>query len=498
MAKPENNTYKIASYSMINMVGQGIRVFLSFLATVFVSRWLGAKGFGEINLILGYTVYLGYFLSFGFEVSLPYFNSTRLEKSDETIESVFLVGIFNTLAGGIIILPIIYYLLPKLLSVNCLDYLFIPASILSVQTLIISLGSVISGYLRGVKYFLPSIIREQFSFGILHFIGVIFFIGVLGWNVTGYAISYSLATVAGFLIVLTAAVRYYKKNRKRAFINITTGKWISWSSFSFPLGLMNTLEPILNWSSIIIIGYLLTPVEVGQFSISARLTFFIQFAFVSLQPIFSPFIADLFKIGLKDKSEELLNVVCYWSAKWSVFFSFFLIHGSPYILSFFGNSYSPAESCMLILVPGFLFEGIFGPLKQTLIMAGHSKINVFNFVLSILLNIVLSCLLIPRMGIEGGALSFSLTYIGLNTLRIIQVYHYFKILPFNGRQTRQLLLIVVGLTMLSLIRIIMMDALFCFIFATAVFAIGLIISFWKDMGLFIYWTKKRGKPIAQG
>ncbi len=101
MTEIENNTHAIVSYSTINMIGQGLRVSLSFLATVFVSRWLGASGFGEINLILGYTAYLAYFLTFGFDNSLPFYSSKFSDSSTKnTLESVLLVGIINTIVFG--------------------------------------------------------------------------------------------------------------------------------------------------------------------------------------------------------------------------------------------------------------------------------------------------------------------------------------------------------------------------------------------------------------
>ncbi len=489
MTETASNTHKIAGYSTINMVGQGLRIFLSFLATVFVSRWLGAKGFGEINLILGYTIYLGWFLTFGFEHSLPFYCSTLSEpKKDGTPESVLLAGVVNTIVGGGITLWVVNYYLPDLLLLSSLEHLLLPARLLCFQTLIIALGSVFAGYLRGVKSFLPVIIREQFSFGILHFVGVVFFIKILGLDVLGYSISYAVATCIGFLILLAALL---KKVKKDALIRVSFSQWRSWSLFSFPLGVMGTLEPLLNWSSILLVGYFLTATEAGQFSLAARLAFFIQFIFVALQPIFSPFIGDLLKSGKTIESQQLLGTVCYWSAKWSLLFGFFLIHSTPFILSIFGDSYSGADLCLYILIPGFVFEGLFGPIKQTFIMAGHSRISLVNLTLSLVFNILLSFYLIPKMGIAGGALSFSVTYMVLNLLRVVQVYYYFKILPFNRRQVRNLTIIVIGLAVLSGARIFTLSSIAWCGLALIVFLAGIIVLYWKDRGLFVYWMGKR-------
>ncbi len=484
-----NNTHKIASYSTINMVGQGLRIFLSFIATVFVSRWLGAEGFGEINLILGYTIYLSWFLTFGFEHSLPYFCSNlRGAKLDGSAEKVLLVAIVNTIVGGGIILFVVNYFLPHLLSISSLEHLLLPARILSLQTLIIALGSVFAGYLRGVKSFLPVIIREQFSFGILHFAGVVLFIKFAKLDVLGYSISYTVATCIGFLILLAALIKKIKNN---VLVRVSFSQWRSWSSFSFPLGVMSTLEPLLNWSSILLVGYFLTATQAGQFSLAARLAFFIQFIFVALQPIFSPFIGDLLKSGKTLESEALLGTVCYWSAKWSLLFGFFLVHGTPFILSIFGDSYLTSDLCLYILIPGFIFEGLFGPIKQTFIMAGYSRISLVNLLLSLFLNTLLSVFLIPKMGITGGALSYTVTYITLNLIRVVQMYYYFKLLPFNRRQARNLVILITGLTVLSGARIFTLSSTAWFVLALFLFLAGIIILYWKDRTLFIYWMDKR-------
>lgn len=489
MNDTKKNTHTIASYSAINMIGQGLRVGLSFLAILLVSRWLGAKGFGEINLILGYTSYLAYFLTFGFDNSLPFYSSSMSKhQTDTTFESVLIAGVLNTVIGGAVVLAVANYFLPSLLKINGLEHFLLPAKILCFQTFIIALGSVLAGYLRGVKIFWPVIAKDQFLFGIIHFLGVIVFIKIMKWDVLGYAISYTLATCIGFIVVFIVVI---KKIKTGISIQLSFQNWKSWSSFSFPLGIMNTVEPLINWSSILIVGYFLTATEVGQLSISLRLAFFIQFIFVSLQPIFSPYIADLIKDGNKLESEVLLGTVCYWSAKWALLFSFLLIHGAPFILSVFGDSYSSANICLYILVPGFVFEGLFGPIKQTLIMAGHSRVNLLNLLISLFLNIVLSFLFIPKFGLAGSALSFTLTYIFLNMVRIWQVYFYFKIMPFNRRQIRNLTLLLIGLAVLSMARVIVLKNELWFGLSLFCFLVGIIAVYWKDREIFFYWLKKK-------
>lgn len=471
------------------MIGQGVRIGLSFLATVLVSRWLGAKGFGEINLILGYTSFLAYLLTFGFDISLPFYSSKLSNKQKEgNLESVFFAGVINTLIGGSIVLATANYFLPSLLKINNLNQLLIPARLLCLQTLIIALGSVFAGYLRGEKKFWSVILKDQFLFGISHFVGVIFFIKVLELDILGYAISYTVASCAGFIAVLIAVV---KKIKEGFYIHLSIENWKAWSLFSFPLSVMNTLEPMINWSSILIVGFFLTAKDVGQISIALRLAFFIQFIFVALQPIFSPFIADLIKKGDSSESETLLSTVCYWSAKWSLLFSFFLFHSSPFILTFFGDSYSSANTCLLILIPGFLFEGLFGPIKQTLIMAGHIKVNLVNLFFSLFLNTVLSFLLIPQLGLSGGALSFTITYIILNLVRVGQIYIYFKIWPFRFQQVKNLSLIILALLIISTYSFIIIDIGHLFFLTLFFFLTGIVVLYWRDRIHFLNWMKRK-------
>jgi O-antigen/teichoic acid export membrane protein len=66
-------------------------------------------------------------------------------------------------------------------------------------------------------------------------------------------------------------------------------------------------------------------------------------------------------------------------------------------------------------------------------MSGHPKVNLIDSILTLILNVVLDLLLIPRLGIMGAAIGSSIAIGLVNILRTIQVYWILHIWAYDWR-----------------------------------------------------------------
>lgn len=481
---------EVAGTSFISMWGNGFRVVVSFFATVVMSRGFGAEGFGQISLILGYTIFLHYLLTAGFEHALTFYVPGYLtEKKFDLIAGLYKTSIVCSLFLATILLTILSFVCGPLLSKQGMSGLLIPTLILGWQMELGALGYIFSGLLKGFKRFRPVIIKDQLLFPGLHLIGVS---TIVLWgkaeNIVYYTVAYLLTN-----LFCTSYAGYHSYRVVRQNLSVHPSgvfadkrQILSWIGFSAPLGLTYLLENLHNWVSVILAGWLLSVGDVGRFTTSLRVATFAQFFLIAAGPIFSPYLAELFKLKKRGEFSNLYKDICYWSSKWSILFLFVMVFVGDYVLAVFGKEFGAAYYMLVILTVGSLFEGCLGSVRLSLIMAGHNKINIINFLLSIMLNIFLTFPMVETFSVLGVALANSLAMVFLNLLRAAEFYYLYRVTPFNLRQLRNLLILLGVMAVVCLLGLSQgWSGRMRLGLSVLIFTVGVVGVYWNDRHIFV-------------
>jgi O-antigen/teichoic acid export membrane protein len=98
----------------------------------------------------------------------------------------------------------------------------------------------------------------------------------------------------------------------------------------------------------------------------------------------------------------------------------------------------------LILSVGQLTNAATGPTGALLTMTGKQKWEVGNTVSMLVFNFVLNLLLIPKLGMIGGAIATSLTIATINGLKLVQVYMLFGLRAHNSKYIKGVAAITLG------------------------------------------------------
>ena len=447
---------KIKSLTFFNLASNGIRVFLAFLTSLFLARWLGSQGFGEINLILGYTAFLHYFLALGFDHSLAfYLPKFEAENKKVLAREILGVAIKGSILSTLILTLFGLLILPKILRNSGLEHFLLPSLILGLQMSLGSLGAILGGFLRGAKVFSALIFKDQILFPALHLLGVLVVLGCCGYRdgagVVPYAWIYGSSTLISLFyaaVVVSKHIRtFYSGKELHGLIApndelletaAKTGsfkKWKEWFYFSIPLGLMGALEPLLQWGTIVVLGFYLIPGEIGKYSVCMRVGMLIQFCLLAIGPVFSPFLAQLYREKKQKEFKQLYQSVNYFCTLWSLLLGLVLLLTGESVLSVFGKEFPAGYLCFSLLLAGNVIEGSFGTVKFSLIMSGKSHVNTINIGVGIVLNFLFCFLWVPGWGINGAALAGLVSYSAVNILRVSEFYLYFKILPYGKRES---------------------------------------------------------------
>ena len=478
----------VAGYSALNLAGNGFRITLSFITIIFASRWLGPGDFGKASLILAYTAYLYYLLTLGFDYSLPFFiGGGRKGVDAKTGASALRVGLTVSFLVAVPVFLLAWFIVPPLLERVGMPGLFWPVMIFTVQMWVGAVGYIFGGYLRGMRTFIPVILKDQVFFPVLHFAGLFLLVKMYPGGVVGYSIGYSCATL---LSVLYAGVRVLKVRRislgRFPAPGWPANRWKSWVSYSFPLAVMGGLEPFLVSISIMMAGWHFSTEEVAKVVVALRVAVFVQFLLAVLAPVYSPYMAELWKSGRKKELGDLYRTMSFWSAKWSILLAFFLATSSDAVMRLFGGAYAGAGLVLLMILPGTVFEGCLGVSRLSLIMAGRNKANAILTALAIGLNILLGTVLVPHFGLMGIAGAFSLSWLGLNVGRVIWFRAVSGSLPYEGRQAGYLAVFAaVLLACWGVISAMALSSSLSMAVSLAVFLSGLTAVFWGDRELFL-------------
>ena len=480
---------EIASTSTLNLLGNATRVGLSFVTAAAASRLLGSSDFGLVNLIFSYTVFLHYILTLGFDNSLAYFvpryaSEGKLHLAQQALRT----GVKYAVIGTVAVTSVAAIGLPGFLKAKGLSAIYWPTMIFIAQTGLWAIAHILVGYMRGLKIFAPAIVKDQLLFPIAQFVFLILFVKFMK-GVEAYTYAYTVGTILSLAYAVWALQKAPKATSTELADKALKREWIA---FSFPLGMMTALETLVTWASVMAAGWYLTSSDVGHFSVCMRATLFVQFLFLALAPIFSPYMAELIKKGDRKEFKELYQVVTYWATKWGLFFAFALAVSAQDLLAVFGREYTDAALILILCLPGSFFEACLGSVKMSLVMAGHNRLNVWNFLFAIGLNVILSVILTPKYGLPGAAAAQSIALIALNMLRAFQFYYYVGLWPLNLRYLRNSIIIAVFLAACAvLINELPAGRTIKLSLAAIILTLGFIRAFWKDRAIFLVHFSKR-------
>jgi len=101
------------------------------------------------------------------------------------------------------------------------------------------------------------------------------------------------------------------------------------------------------------------------------------------------------------------------------------------IMLLFGKNFIEGGSLLFLLMLGMFFQAIGNPAGSTLVMAGKTKLVLINTILISVINVSINIYLIPKHGLIGAAWGTAISLILLCIIRILQIWYYYKIQPFE-------------------------------------------------------------------
>jgi O-antigen/teichoic acid export membrane protein len=397
----------------------------TIIITVIIARVLGPRGQGIYSVAILFPSLLLIFTSFGLNSSVVcYFISGEKYQIKQILGNSiivnFLISVFTILIGLTAVFLFSERFFPDIEMIYLILSLFlVPLS------LFINLGlNVLLGLSKIKEYNVVSFLQNAFF---LFFVTVFLLMMKFGVTVTilSQIFSYTLVTVFLFFIVF----------KKTTGVDFKLNK--SYLKESFLYGAKSHLGSIFDFLhsriDLFLINFFVNPFSAGIYFASVRLAEGVLIIPASIGTVLFP------KVGSEkdpQKLKEFTPLVC----RNVLFFSLLIISSlflvSEFLIAFlYSKDFSGATLPFQVLLIGILAICGYGILSSDLAARGKPMLNTYSIGISVLVNVFLNILFIPKWGISGAAFATTISY---TVMFLITIIFYTKI---SGNKTRDIILL---------------------------------------------------------
>lgn len=394
------------NYSAI-MLAQFISMPLSIFYISILTRTLGPEKFGNLTIFIAtaqlfFCIFTNWtkdsIIRFGSEVF------TKEKDFGEVIGSQLIINFSSLLLA----LPLLFLLkdyLQEVLQLGGNSFLWV-----SIYLTVYIFSDLTIKFLQA-RHLLRSYAVALLSRHITLIIMLGLMLGVLKYlpSVPNIIIIESVSYLLIFGIFSTVAFSY-----RRFFLNVSYSrkKIIEILNYSWPVMIMVFLGYIMLWADTWMIKYFLTLKTVGEYEAANRLIQMILNIIMPLSIVGFPIMVSLRSIG----SNSIINIfatkiVAQLCFLWSFIMLILIISSKGMIYLIFGEDFIPSVTVFQVLLIGVSFQIL--PVLYTTILQAYDRTKRMALIaaISVIVNIFLDVILIPRYGIAGAAISKACTLI---------------------------------------------------------------------------------------
>ena len=191
--------------------------------------------------------------------------------------------------------------------------------------------------------------------------------------------------------------------------------------FSAPRSVTAALEVALVWSDVLLVAALATPRDAGIYAAASRFITTGTLAEAAMRIALSPQVSSLLAVGDVRATGRLCATGTQWVVlvAWPIYLALALY--SPFVLSLFGPGFPDGAVALSTLAVAMLLVMAAGNNQTVLLMSGRSTWQLANKACALTVNLGLNVWLVPRYGMEGAAVSWSVAVVLDALLAVVQV-----------------------------------------------------------------------------
>ena len=184
--------------------------------------------------------------------------------------------------------------------------------------------------------------------------------------------------------------------------------------------------------------------DVSTYAAAIRVAQALVLFLTAVSYMFSPFVADLYERGLKERLNALFKQITRWTLSGTIPLLLLFMIAPAAVLHLFGGSYDSGSAWLRVLLIGQIVNVSVGAAGFILIMVGRTGWDLLVYALSFVLDLVVAIALVPRLGPMGAAIAQSSALVVSNALRLWLVWRFVRIQPYDRYYARLLIPTAIG------------------------------------------------------
>lgn len=411
--------FNISSTFFIKIIG----LFIAFVFQIVLGRILKPELYGKYTMYLTYSTVLSIAAIWGMDRNLI---KEVAKSANDNIRTISMLQYSLEISMIITLLISVILLIIKLFIIRDINYLIF---ILLLTTKVVV--SILDGYLQGKGLVVRVTVLNSLINNILKIILFIIFIFLKTDLFLAALLSHLLSEVITIVFrivdikkIINDFLKFeiiMERDEKKDFIRYST-----------KVALLSGIGLMLQNIDKIMISLMLDLSSVGIYKVAINYISLISIfvtPFIAFWPVISKY---YYENKIKQIEVEMKKIVKI-TTNLSIPMFFIFLFKSKELMSIFGKSYSTneAEIVLMILAFSFLIDAISGPIGAILTMTKYVNYNLYNNILSIVINIVLNYILVQKLGIIGIAIGTGVSVIVSNLISIIEVKYLLGIFSYD-------------------------------------------------------------------
>ncbi len=411
-----------------------------FTTTLLLTRWIGAEGLGAYNFVTSWMLLVVILVIFGFEDYLVRETAAARGRQDsQTANRLWNFSRGFILTFSLLAVACIYCLLPWL---EFEDRSLRPTFMVGpIMIPLLCMIAIYRGRFRANKQIIKSLIPENLIRPILQMTTI----GLLLWSATpGHPAKALLinvvTTFVAMVFCMLAARRQDAKTMAADQANLsstTEANFLldylkaskTWLLGSLPFVVIAGISTINQRTDRLMLGALQDIKSVGLYSVAVQMAMVVNFTLLGLNQAIAPLVAERYDANRSKELQKSLIQATNIATLGSLLIVAALIVLGPIVLAIFGPDFSDSYLPMIILAVGQLLNVASGPVGTILSMSRQERFVGIGMLASVVCNILLNYLLIPRYGVNGAAIA---TAVSVGVWNLLMVVFAKRILGIDG------------------------------------------------------------------
>lgn len=404
---------RLISKAVITAGLQGLSLALGFALALVLARLLGKDGYGSYVFAVAWAgvlttpaiLGLDRFLVRGiavYEVGRDWSLARGL--LERTAHTVLLTSLVISTVGCLVGL---LWMSPSTKGPFCLAMALIPLTALTLlrQAAMQAIGRVIEGQFP--EYLIRPVL----------ILALVVALGLFGSLTPMIAVGANVAGVGGAAVVGALMLRRALPRIIRSAGSAYETR--NWLRASLPMMLTGGVWTANYYLATLIVGVLAGAASAGVYAVAERGSSLIVMMLLAGNMALGPVVARLYAKGDRAGLERESTRVARATFALSLPVALILVLFPQLYLGLFGEGFSSGATALVILVAGQVFNAAAGPAGNVLMMTRHEIAAAGGVAVGLAANVVLGVVLVPSIGVTGGAIAFTASLVLWNTLLVL-------------------------------------------------------------------------------